>query len=212
MKNEETAKKLESFLDLKLGWNFGDGVVPSESVVNDALELLRHFESIGFQESDAFPGMDGEARIVLYREHEYYEFTVEVNRSISYLHEALGAEAAYRENLTLKAAKEILSPKDELYCTFTFSTQNTISILDAEDLTVLPFGIMASHPAFQFSTKIVELEPQMGCVHIFEGITAYALQNLQSFGNFRQVSSPKNAQWRIFQAPQGTPAIKTFAA
>ena len=72
-----TREKIARFLNLKPGWNFGNGVVPDKAAVERALELNRALCSAGLDETDAFLSEDGEIMVTAYSGPFTFEFEVE---------------------------------------------------------------------------------------------------------------------------------------
>jgi len=78
--NEHFADKIESFLKLPEGWNYGEGVPPDAKTIEKALEIARYAYN-NFLLIDSAPGLEGEVQIVLYhpisKEDQYLECTFE---------------------------------------------------------------------------------------------------------------------------------------
>ncbi len=79
----DTGKKIQSFSRLRQGWHFGEGSAPSETLIKKAIELDGLAQSLGFTDTDAFPGPNGEVRYCVYDGPNYYEFTLEIDGSVT---------------------------------------------------------------------------------------------------------------------------------
>ena len=104
----ETTKKISRFLELPRGWHYGRGVSPSRGVVRDALRL--HFGAVmmGFTETDAFVGAEGEVQVTFYRGPLYLEFTLDPDEGVRFVREDGDTETARIPNLSLAEALSIL--------------------------------------------------------------------------------------------------------
>jgi hypothetical protein len=108
------------------GWHFGEGVPPSPEVIALAWRLYSHATALGFTETDAFLGTNGEVRLTVYSHSNYFEFTVELDRSITFVKEENGREAEPRERLSVQDALTILNRAGhELWASYAFSTTGT---------------------------------------------------------------------------------------
>lgn len=99
-----TVQKIDGFGELEPGWCYGEGQSFTEDVLDAAIELHQAAAEGGFLRTDAFPGPNGEVRVTIYDEESYYEFTMENDGSITFVHEVNGDERA-DEHLSLEDAK-----------------------------------------------------------------------------------------------------------
>ncbi len=99
-----TAKKIAGFGRLPAGWHYGRGVTPSESTISSALVLHNVMHETGFEQTDAFPGADGEIRVTAYHGPIYLELTVEPNGSLAFVCEYQDVEIANDTGLDLPQA------------------------------------------------------------------------------------------------------------
>ncbi len=58
--------KIESFSNLKPGWDYGDGVPFATKTISIARDISQRSLQLGFTRSDAFPGTDGTIQITIY--------------------------------------------------------------------------------------------------------------------------------------------------
>ena len=85
---DKTYRKILSFRGFPTGWHYGEGKEMNSETIAASIELLSMaLNRNPLVESDAFPGIGGEVRICFYIQDEQYEFTVEHDLSIEYVHE-----------------------------------------------------------------------------------------------------------------------------
>lgn len=99
---EATRSKMLSFAELPAGWHYGDGRPVSQETLDAALAILQQATNLGFSATDAFPGIEGEVRVTIYDQAYYYEFTVELNSSVTIVFEHNGEEILALEGLSLE--------------------------------------------------------------------------------------------------------------
>jgi hypothetical protein len=102
----EVEQKIQGFKGLKRGWHYGEGVSFEQSILDNAIALNRETISLGFLETDVFPGLNGEVVFTIYLDDHYLEFTLEPNGSITFCHEKGDKEISYQEGLSFQIAKE----------------------------------------------------------------------------------------------------------
>lgn len=141
---EKTRKKLIEFAELEKGWNFGEGVPSDRVALATAFAILEKIAASGFDHMNAFPGIAGEVRVTAYAGADYYEFTVELDGSVTYVYEREDEELENVEGLTVSEALkklEIRTPATwNLYAT---STQPNIMTLTNADFRAWHFGTQA---------------------------------------------------------------------
>ena len=86
-KPRRTDLHIESFRLLGKGWHFGEGDAYDESIIQRALVLCHEAVRLGFDKTNAFPGLSGEVVFCVYMLPHYHEFAVETDGTVSYLHE-----------------------------------------------------------------------------------------------------------------------------
>jgi hypothetical protein len=106
--NGKTAKKIQSFGKLPDGWHYGTGERAPDSIVSIALEYLSYFTILGFEETDAFPGIDGEIMLTAYKRSHCIEVTVEVDKTFTIAHQIDRKDHTYETDLSgISASLEI---------------------------------------------------------------------------------------------------------
>jgi hypothetical protein len=102
----DTERKLRSFAALQPGWHYGEGGPIEGEILDDAIALNRYALHLGFARTNAFPGLNGEARVTIYDGEHYLEFTVEPDRAIDYYHELDGQRVSRELGLSVQSAKD----------------------------------------------------------------------------------------------------------
>src|SRR5436190_1185098 len=88
----KTGAKILSFEQLRGGWHFGEGFPPNGNLIKKAIELDGLAQDLGFTKTDAFPGPNGEVRYCVYDGDSYYEFTLEIDGSVTAVLESEAGE------------------------------------------------------------------------------------------------------------------------
>lgn len=95
-----TAGKILSFLSLPPRWHYGSGKPPSRDLVRTVLYFHSLVGDLGFRETDAFPGADGEILLRIYHGERCVGFLFELNGSVSLTVEDGDVEEFSKENAT----------------------------------------------------------------------------------------------------------------
>ena len=98
----ETERKLRSFESLAPGWHYGVGGGIDHETVTLSSQLLKYLTQLGFSSTDAFPGVDGEVLLTVYRDASYIEIVVYSTDRISIIYERSDAELYRAENVNTK--------------------------------------------------------------------------------------------------------------
>jgi len=80
-------EKIQSFGNFTQGWSFGEGVPFAPSILLKAMQLIKTAHALGFAETDAFPGLNGEVLVTIYLEADYWEFTIEPDETVTFAYE-----------------------------------------------------------------------------------------------------------------------------
>lgn len=102
-KKNDAQRKIHNFLRFKSGWHFGEGVAPSYEVAEQASAIVEQASFYGV-DTDAFPGIDGEIMVTVYRDNNYLEFTSETDGTVTFVHERRRRQISYKEGLQLNQA------------------------------------------------------------------------------------------------------------
>lgn len=188
-----TEKKINSFRNLPVGWHYGSGIAPLAKVLDLAIKLNQWAGSMGFEATDAFPGIDGEVMLTVYDGDIYLEFSIEVDGSINYIREEGDKEIDSKEKISLHQAinyiKKIGLSKWRLSVQ---STRNTM-IQGRKDSRELRLS-RAKPTKSQFSRRNAPFKLVGVNVHTYEHSTRRLLEIRQCSGKSPQVfSAPKVA-------------------
>ncbi len=104
-----TSKKIQDFRTLQDGWSFGEGVAFQPRILNKAVQLIKSAHVLGIEETDAFPGLNGEIMVTLYAEQKYWEFTIETDESVTFVYEVGDETRSYEEGLPFEFAVSMVT-------------------------------------------------------------------------------------------------------
>ena len=94
-----TECKIRGFTRLVDGWHYGEGVPPNSVALERAISFNRQTHTLGFHDTDAFPGFNGEVMFTVYADDHYLEFVFEPDGSVTFCHEINDKEVLYEDNL-----------------------------------------------------------------------------------------------------------------
>jgi hypothetical protein len=106
---QTTLDKIYGFAQLQPGWSFGEGVAFTQTTLNKALQLAKTAHTLGFHETDAFPGLNGEIMVTVYQGSEYWEFTLQPTETITFVYERDDETITYEEGLPFEFAVSLLT-------------------------------------------------------------------------------------------------------
>lgn len=124
-----TRKKLRHFTQLPAGWHYGEGGPITDQSLGLALAILDKLALMGFDETDAFPGENGDVQVVAYDRPELYEFNVELNGTVTIAHDHDRENVFYEEQLSLSAALDQIERFAFEKCDYSDSSTLSISTL-----------------------------------------------------------------------------------
>src|SRR5258708_2779248 len=93
---EETIRKVRRFLELPVGWHFGDGVPPSQERINQAIKFLWFGSDFGIERANGLPGVRGQIEVTFHSADRMLEIAIEADDSIT-IAEDRGSEQIYFE-------------------------------------------------------------------------------------------------------------------
>lgn len=99
-----TIEKIQSFSNFTQGWSFGEGVSFTPTILLKATQLIKTAHALGFTETDAFPGLNGEVMVTIYLGADYWEFTLEPDETITFAYEKDDETILYEEGLPFEFA------------------------------------------------------------------------------------------------------------
>lgn len=125
-----TAAKIKSFGSLPDGWHYGDGGSAPSVIVRKALNRLYQFLMVGFFETDAFPGPNGQIMVTAYRGRHCIEVTVEADGTFTVARQIDGRDVSFKPEITdwqadLELGRITLELEREKCGTFGSSTLKT---------------------------------------------------------------------------------------
>lgn len=94
------------FGDLKKGWHYGEGAKFSESAIEEAIQVHRQITFAGCDQTNAFPGPNGEIQITVYNQQDCFEFERDQTGQWAVIHEQNGIETESTECLSLEQVVE----------------------------------------------------------------------------------------------------------
>jgi hypothetical protein len=105
-----TCQKIEEMSKLRPGWCYGEGCPIDRGTVSLARELDLFAAALAQDslQTDAFPGLNGEVMLTLYRGARYAEITIRPDRLIDCFWELWGQEAGWEEGIGASRAKDSL--------------------------------------------------------------------------------------------------------
>ena len=166
-----TKDKILSFLQLSPKWHFGEGVPPSQEIVNEAL-MIANQATLSTFNTDSFPGIDGEIMVTVYHKEHYLEFTVETDGSVTFFREKNNQELSYRENIPFNVAIEELDRfSEEIWKNISELFTQNILIPQETNLRASPFVIPLDQESRSF-LKIVSYQAGDPYVNISTDITS----------------------------------------
>lgn len=184
----QTVAKIQQFKKLSHGWHYGRGVAPSEETARSAGRLLIQSFALGFKETDAFPGVDGEIQLTVYQGKSYLEFTIESSGRVTAVHEEDGIEKEYAENLSFDEAVVKLKEFNNRIWKSSGLSITTILTAARENSRALPLRTQATEAASQWSTRNAHCEPALPPADISIGSTPQWLVSLRFSGTFPKES------------------------
>lgn len=138
-----TLDKIRTFANLPLGWHYGRGNPPPATVIKDALRQLLNLLMLGYVETDAFPGVDGEIMVTAYRGGHCIQTTVETDGSFAVAHLFNGEEDFYENDFSKADANRVvwefttgIEQEEEEQCHMSsWSISNTMTLALANSQT-----------------------------------------------------------------------------
>jgi len=100
----KTVAKIRSFGGLQVGWHYGTGKAPPSWIVATALNYLYQLMMLGFSETDAFPGPDGQIMVTAYIRKHCIEVTVETDGTLTIAHQVDGHDVSFKPEVTAAQA------------------------------------------------------------------------------------------------------------
>ena len=127
---DRTIRKLARFAFLPKGWNFGEGGPIDRHTISSAARIANFSCGLGFERSNAFPGVSGEILIAFYKDDQCVEVTLETGRPITIVLESPERDDIefscrdidHAEKILHNICREIWQHSSELYIPFILTT------------------------------------------------------------------------------------------
>jgi hypothetical protein len=155
----DTAAKIARFMELPRGWHYGRGVPSSRDTALNALRIVFGASLMGFTETDAFAGADGEIQVTIYHGDVYLEFTVDPDEGIRFVREDGEAETARTPNLSLAEALTILKDSWTDVCHSSGLSTAATTTREREDFLTSLSRIPKTVQASLSLSRIAQYEP-----------------------------------------------------
>jgi len=125
-----TPVKILSFGDLEVGWHYGEGGPIDSQTITAALEIYWQFFLAEFDDTDAFPGVDGEIMVTAYRGNHYVEVIVENDgtMSLSYEFEDVEMFPPLEHRPAKEIKQKVAEVAREIWSTSAFYTMTTLTL------------------------------------------------------------------------------------
>jgi hypothetical protein len=203
----ETGEKIRSFGRLERGWHFGEGSPPRETLIKKAIELDGLAQGLGFTDTDAFPGPNGELRYCVYDGPNYYEFTLEIDGSVTTVIENDGTEM--ERVSSFEEARQILKK----FSIWNISDSFIGDIGTSGERISRVWLSRTLQRAKQSQWLIESAQNDMGATSAIGLIdSTQSIPRVLLYGFSAQNYSPKEQSSRTSQAIRETSAIATYAA
>ena len=198
----ETRRKLEEFASIPRGWNFGEGVPTPRKIVALANGVLDRAQDLGFQVTDAFPGVSGEVQVNLYQGGHYFEFVIDAPDRVTFVYEQGDEEKEYLEGVTLFEALTALERIAPVVCDFSeFSTDYDITIRQNAALPQSRFAM----PVMALASPSSSLHVPYNAAHMFASISKPSIE--MSLASLQFIGSLTEATYRLTVSLSKTQAI-----
>ena len=179
--NTPALVKITDFLNLSVGWCYGEGTGFSVTVVDTAKQLITSLLSYGFNTLDAFPGLNGEIRVTAYVQAHYLEFTIENKDSITFVYEVDDKEQVYQENLGFCECIEQIKKLKHL-CNSYDSFIQDISTKTKTDSKVSRFSLPQQTEVFLYFAQAVPWKPAVNIASTYGTTTQTSVESRPYFG------------------------------
>lgn len=167
-----TESKIKSFSRMGSGWCHGRGVPFSDDVIADAIKINDRINSLGFYETDAFPGESGEVMVTIYRDNYYCEVIVYENEIYDFVVDLDDQEIEREENVNFETLAQLLKKfRDDAVCVSSGRFIASTGIERESDTIVWLSGIQVGLEGFQSLRKTVSSNLQEIYADTSEGTT-----------------------------------------
>lgn len=185
-----TKGKIASFVALPNGWNYGCGKPATPALAKEALAFHTFLERLGIEETDAFPGEEGEILLRAYTDEYCASFTFNANSTIDLSFERGDVEVYCRETAS-RAEMLSLAIKVAEKCGIFVSRTLSISTGEKADLWNLPSKNIPQMTPLQSLRRTAPFEVQGRFAITSKNIMPPTYRGVpQSFGSSMMPSYP----------------------
>lgn len=189
--------KVISFARLYPGWHYGAGVPAPEKRVGRAIAYIMFFNGLGLDETDAFPGVDGEVMLTAYKGRHYLQLTLEANDRITAVYQINGDDVFYDEGLSNQDAiswiMDVVSKIEETECATSGLFTQGILTTELENLRSLSSKTAPTAAGYRSFRRNVRSRQAVAFVNTFANTTQAPPPNHPFFGSLMNPNYMKSA-------------------
>ena len=186
-----TAEKIRQFKELPVGWNYGEGVPPTEETISTALRLNIEVAAAGFKRTNAFPGENGEIQVTAYHQSIYLEMMIEPDGLITFVYEDGDQEVEYRQMTLVEVISRIHKFRGRIWASSGLFTSSTTTPIKSA-LRVSPSSLQVTRVEFPLSILSVSHKPAVVSVSTSTTFILTSQEPLQYFGIYQSENFPNH--------------------
>lgn len=153
-----TIEKVRSFLELPIGWHFGEGVPARSSLATKSIYALELASEAGISRMNAFPGVEGQVQITFYHRSSVLELNLEIDGTVTVAMDEGDEQVEHRENVDwFDSLNEIKEFSERIWSSSESSIQG-ITIPKKEGFQARPSSLPVT-AKFPLSTTRVPSRP-----------------------------------------------------
>ena len=207
---QETIQKVSEFAELREGWYFGEGVLPSQQRIGQAIAFLEYANFGGLERANAFPGIRGQIEVRLYNANRVLEITIEPDDSITIAEDRNREQLSLEENLSKSDAYQRLEEFSQRIWDSSghFTVNITIPNMKVVVSPVSPWisGVVNRFPSSRWNALSGQA---VTYAHILLGSTTSKLAIHKFTGRFGKASYQAPVEWNLRQLQVATSVIGT---
>jgi hypothetical protein len=188
----DTDRKIASFANLRPGWDYGSGGPIPVETRDLALAWNYFLKSLGFLDTDAFPGSDGEVIVAAGYGDHYFEVIIEPNHTISVGYDFKNKQVLYKPQMSPEDAAQLvlqLTGRGETWNLSDYFTRINLAKNDA-DLVGQLLGTPRPMATYRSWTSHVLTDQELQSASMYENTSPAILaswENPQFFGNLNPI-------------------------
>jgi hypothetical protein len=130
------------------GWHFGKGIGSTDDAYKWAENLLCEASENGMYDVDAFPEINGDITVEVYKDNDTHGFTVAGENRVDYIHEGPDDTEISRETLPfVEAARRLYELRDKRWIGLGSSTSPSIRSRKSDSKTMLSIHSKVQYPS-----------------------------------------------------------------